>query len=109
MSRANFNTFPVSNARVYPAVIVGRSVEVPSPQSAITYSAAVDASIGESVSVIDAAPAGGRPVGTEIGDEVNLIPCAVGDPCFIVTIGGAPRLFVVTERVEFRVCTEPQQ
>jgi hypothetical protein len=109
MSRANFNTFAVSNAKVYPAIITARSVEDPSPQSAITYSARVDSSTGEGVGVVNATPRGGRPVGPEIGDEVNLIPCGVGDPCFIVTTGGAPRLFVVTERVEFRVCSEPQQ
>lgn len=87
-------------------VIVGRSVDEPSPQSMVRYSARTDSSIAESVGVTNAVPAGGRPIALSIGDVVNLIPCEVGDPCFIVTGGGAPRLFVVTETVEFRVCEQ---
>ncbi len=106
MIRANTNTFAASNARVYAAIIVARSVDVPSPQSAITYSAVVDPSVGESVSVSTVKPAGGRPIAESVGDVVNLIPCNVGDPCQIVTSGGAPRLFVFTETLEMRVCEE---
>lgn len=108
MSRLNTNTFTVSNARVYQGVIVGRSVEDPSPQSMIRYTARVDNSVGEQIGVANAVPSGGRPVSDAIGDMVNLIPCKVGDPCFIVTGGGAPRLFVFTETVEFRVCEASQ-
>ena len=103
MSRVVLSGFGNSNVRVYAGVIVSSTTDEPSPASEVKYTARSDLTYSEIIQVVDALPSGGRPADPDTS-FVNIVPAKPGDPCFITTAGGAPKLFVLTEYPQWAEC-----